>query len=316
MEMQEETIMGVSAPKEKMPFPPWLRLHWPKPGETDTVRNILSELSLHTVCVGAQCPNQGECWSRGTATFMILGNHCTRNCPFCGVLSGVPSPVDPEEPSRIAEAVRRLQLRYCVITSVTRDDLPDGGAAHFVTTVRAIRATSPTTAIEVLTPDFGGNSEAIGYVAAEAPDVFGHNIETVERLHPVLRDLRASYEKSMTVLRTVRQMLSAACWVKSGFMVGCGETQKEVFETLDDLRRAGCDAVTIGQYLKPRTGQVPVVTYVPLEQFKQYEGYARNLGFRFVAAGPRVRSSYRAELLLENRPAFVNNHDVLATPDP
>jgi lipoyl synthase len=294
---------SIAAPDEKNPgknnaFPPWLRRSWPRSGAVDEVRGVLDRLSLNTVCRGAQCPNQGECWSRGTATFMILGNVCSRNCAFCGVSTGSPVPPDNEEPRRLAEAVKRLKLKHCVVTSVTRDDLPDGGASHFAAVIGAIRNSCPGVSIEILTPDFAGNADAITTVTQAAPDVFGHNVETVARLHSLLRDARASYARSLEVLRMARERLAQNARVKSGLMVGCGETEQEVFETLADLRAAGCDAVTVGQYLKPRTGRAKVVEYITPEQFARYEKQAFELGFRSAMAGPFVRSSYHADALI------------------
>ncbi len=282
----------------RKPFPPWLRRTWPRPDAVDRVRDVLADLSLNTVCRSAQCPNQGECWSRGTATFMILGKVCSRNCAFCGVDTGIPSPPDPEEPIRIAEAVRQLGLRHSVITSVTRDDLPDGGAACFAGVIRAVRDICPTVSIEVLTPDFGGDKSAVETVAAAMPDVFGHNVETVSRLHHRLRDPRASYARSLAVLRLARALLPEKGFLKSGLMVGCGETEAEVLSTLADLRAVGCDAVTIGQYLKPRGGRAEIQEFIPPEQFARYENKARDMGFSFAMAGPLVRSSYQADTLI------------------
>ncbi len=278
-------------------FPPWIRRPWPHDSDTKQVRETLAALSLNTVCVSARCPNQGECWRRGTATFMALGANCTRNCAFCGVTSGVPSPPDPSEPDHIAAAVDALALRHAVVTSVTRDDLPDGGARHFADIIRAIRRRCPQTAVEVLTPDFQGDIEALRVVVEAAPEVFAHNIETVSRLHKRLRDPRASYERSLHVLRRARETLPVECFVKSGLMVGCGETEAEVAVALADLRAAGCDAVVIGQYLKPGPGHVEVAAFIPPEQFDEHRRQALSLGFRFVMAGPFVRSSYRAETL-------------------
>ena len=284
----------------RMPLPPWLRVAWPRPGAVDRVRDVLADLSLNTVCRSAQCPNQGECWSRGTATFMALGNRCSRNCAFCGVDTGIPDPVEADEPGRVAEAARLLKLRHAVVTSVTRDDLPDGGAAHFAAVIHAIRVRCPQVSIEVLTPDFGGNRNAIAMVTGARPDVFAHNVETVPRLHRLLRDPRASYTRSLEVLRMARELLPETCHVKSGLMAGCGETESEVMDTLADLYAAGCDAVTIGQYLKPRGGRAKVTDYVTPEQFARYAKKARELGFSFVMAGPLVRSSYHAETLVHH----------------
>ncbi len=291
-----QTNVNKSGPQN--PFPPWLRLAWPQPGAVDRVRDILNDLSLNTVCSSARCPNQGECWSRGTATFMILGNVCSRNCAFCGVDAGCPAPPEADEPFRIAEAAQRLELRHAVITSVTRDDLPDGGAAQFAAVIHTIRAHCPKISIEVLTPDFGGDHTAIAKVTGACPDVFGHNVETVPRLHRLLRDPRASYTRSLGVLRTAREQIRERGHIKSGLMAGCGETETEIFETLADLRAAGCSAVTIGQYLKPHNGRAEVVEYLAPEQFARYEDKAREMGFSFVLAGPLVRSSYHAEALL------------------
>ncbi|NLN92510.1 MAG: lipoyl synthase [Candidatus Hydrogenedens sp.] len=287
-------------------FPPWIRTPWPQQGAVDEVRDTLSSLSLNTVCRSAHCPNQGECWSRRTATFMILGNVCSRNCAFCSVDGGCPQPADPEEPKRLAEAVRRLGLRYAVITSVTRDDLPDGGAAHFAAVIRAIREQCPGVAIELLTPDFQGDENAIRTVTDERPEVFGHNVETVPRLHGLLRDPLASYERSLFVLKRLRENLPPECFVKSGLMVGCGEKAEEVLATLEELRQAGCDAVTIGQYLKPGKEHLDVQEFISPEQFEDYEKAARALGFSFVMSAPLVRSSYRAESILSSpeKPGF------------
>ncbi len=279
-------------------FPPWIRCSLPSGGDSEAVRATLAELSLNTVCRSAQCPNQGECWHRGTATFMVMGNTCTRNCSFCGVHSGPPTALEPDEPRRIAEAVTRLQLRHVVVTSVTRDDLPDGGAAHFAAVVRAIHARCPDVTVEVLTSDFGGHTPSLLIIAEALPEVFAHNIETVARLHGRLRDPRASYTRSLDVLRQARRLLPQTSHVKSGFMVGCGETMEEAQEALADLRDAGCDAVSIGQYLKPRASMLEVTEFITPKAFGELDAYARTLGFGFVMAGPLVRSSYHAEMLM------------------
>ena len=285
------------ASSKNHPLPPWLRRAWPAATETAPVREVLADLSLHTVCRSAQCPNQGECWRRGTATFMVLGDICTRDCAFCGVASGMPRPPDPEEPGRIAEAAFRLGLRHVVVTTVTRDDVPDGGAGHFIATLEALRARCPDATVELLTSDFDGNLGEVARVAAAGPDVFGHNIETVARLHGVLRDPRASYERSLAVLRCARDALCDDYHLKSGLMVGCGEKEDEVVAALRDLRDAGCDAVTIGQYLKPAGNRAAVREFVAPEQFARYEQIAYSLGFAFAMAGPFVRSSYHADTL-------------------
>ncbi len=278
-------------------FPDWIRRAWPSGEAHQEVKSLLAGLNLHTVCQSAHCPNQGECWSRRTATFMVLGNVCTRHCSFCGVNGGKPLPVDPEEPAHVAEAARRMGVKHLVITSVTRDDLPDGGAAHIAAAIRAVKEAAPGVTIEALVQDFGGDRDAIGAVVAAGPEVFSHNIETVERLHPLMRDRRFSYAGSLAVLRTAREL--AAGFVKSSFMLGCGETEAEVRATLEDLRGAGCDAVAMGQYLRPGRKNGEVADFVTPDQFRSYEQMAYDTGFTFAVAGPFVRSSYRSEALLE-----------------
>ncbi len=275
-------------------LPDWLRTRL---STTDTFAHVdalVRGLKLHTVCESARCPNRAECWSRGTATFMICGNRCTRSCGFCAVEHGKPDPLDPDEPARVAEAARRMQLRHVVLTSVTRDDLPDGGAAHFSHTIRAVRAANPEVVIEVLTPDFGGSAEAIDTVLAAQPDVFNHNIETVRRLTPVVRS-NASYERSLAVLHMAKTRGAPTMFVKSGLMLGLGETESDIVEVLTDLRAAGCDIVTLGQYLQPTPQHVPVHRFIPPDEFAKYAELARQLGFVHVASGPLVRSSYHAE---------------------
>ena len=278
-------------------LPPWIR----QPLRTDqhygSVQQVLANLSLHTVCRSAHCPNQQECWNRGTATFMILGDTCTRACQFCNVTTGRPAAPDPGEPQRLAEAVQKMQLRHVVITSVTRDDLPDGGAGHFAATIAAVRAALPGALIEVLTPDFGGAPAALDSVLAARPDVFNHNLETVRRLQPDVRP-QANYERSLGVLRHAAAFQPKPA-VKSGLMVGLGETDDELLEALRDLRAAGCELLTVGQYLRPRHGKREVARFVTPEAFAELEQAARALGFRAVAAGPLVRSSYRAEELTQ-----------------
>lgn len=279
-------------------FPEWIRQSWPSGAAHEEVKSLLGGLDLHTVCQSAQCPNQGECWGRRTATFMVLGNVCTRHCSFCGVRGGKPLPVDEAEPEKVAEAVARLGVRHTVITSVTRDDLPDGGAAHIARTIRAVKGRSPCVTIEALVQDFGGNPEFVGLVTAAAPEVFSHNIETVSRLHPAMRDRRFSYRGSLEVLRIARNQMGEG-FVKSSFMLGCGESAEEVRGTLEDLLDAGCDAVAMGQYLRPGRVNGPVAEFVPPEKFAEYEALAYDLGFTFAVAGPLVRSSYRSEELLK-----------------
>ncbi|HNZ17970.1 MAG TPA: lipoyl synthase [Candidatus Hydrogenedentes bacterium] len=281
------------------PFPDWIKRQWASGENSEFTKSIVSRLGLHTVCQSARCPNQGECWKRRTATFMILGNVCTRNCAFCSVKSGRPEALDPDEPARVAEAVRELGIKHAVITSVTRDDLPDGGAAHFARTVEAVRAANPGTTVEVLVPDFLGDEAPVRTVLASVPEVFGHNIETVERLYDALRRRKITYRDALRVLETAAAHHSGSI-VKSALMVGHGEEPAEVRATLRDLLAAGCEAVAIGQYLRPTPKQRRVTAFVPPEQFKEYEVLAYQLGFKFAIAGPFVRSSYRSEELLQH----------------
>jgi lipoic acid synthetase len=280
--------------------PPWLKVR-PGGGESfGEVKGTLRELGLHTVCEEARCPNIGECWGCGTATFLIMGETCTRGCRFCAVATGDPGGVlDCAEPDKVARAAARWELRWVVLTSVDRDDLPDGGARHFAATVRAIAQRSPATRVEVLVPDFAGDAEAIAAVLEAEPAVFAHNLEVVRRLTPRARDRRASYDRSLEVLRMAKQLRPDGL-TKSSLMLGLGETDDEVFASLRDLRRVGVDAVTLGQYLQPSPRCMPVERYVEPAEFEAWEVRARELGFRMVASGPLVRSSYRAgELALE-----------------
>lgn len=275
-------------------FPEWLRRTWASGQEFDETKRLLEGLGLNTVCQNAHCPNQGECWKHRTATLMILGNRCTRGCAFCSVQSACPpEDVDALEPQRVAEAVATLGLEHVVITSVTRDDLPDGGATHFARTLDAIRAAVPETKLEVLVPDFQGCQDAVVTVLVARPDVFGHNIETVRRLYPRVRHPRAQYDVSLNVLRAAARYAPAVV-VKSGLMVGHGETIEEIRETLVDLLDAGCRAVTMGQYLQPTPAQRPVTEFITPEQFREYERMAYEVGFLHAVAGPFVRSSYHA----------------------
>jgi lipoic acid synthetase len=283
-------------------FPDWIRRQWPSGEAHQEVKALLEGLNLHTVCQSAHCPNQGECWSRRTATFLVLGNVCTRHCAFCGVSHGAPLPVDQNEPEKVAEAVMRLGAKHVVITSVTRDDLDDGGAGHIARTVSAVKEKNCQTTVEVLVPDFGGDATAIATVIASKPEVFGHNMETVERLHPLLRDSRYSYGRSIEVLKTARELRGDG-FVKSALMLGCGESEEDVLGTLRDLHAAGCDAVAMGQYLRPGPGNGPVMEFVTPGQFNAYEQAAREIGFLFAVAGPFVRSSYRSDELLSAVPA-------------
>ncbi len=289
-------------------LPEWLRKRLPSGPEAARTRRLIEELELATVCRSARCPNIWECYSRGIATFMLMGDTCSRACRFCGVKSGTPRPLDGDEPRRVAEAVERLGLRHAVVTSVTRDDLPDGGAAHFVATIEAIRTRTPGVTIEVLTPDFLGDHDAVRRVIDAAPDVFNHNVETVPRLYPAVRP-EADYARSLAVLRTAdvlgtAKSLRPAMLTKSGLMVGLGETRTEVEAVLRDLRDAGVDAVTIGQYLQPTTNHLPVAEFVTPEAFDELEALAEGLGFPAALCGPFVRSSYgAAELLAQSRQA-------------
>lgn len=277
-------------------LPPWLRNVSITHSGGHATRRLLREHGLHTVCEEARCPNQGECFSRQTATFMILGDTCTRGCAFCAVTSGQPRPPDPAEPEAIAGAVRQLGLRYTVITSVTRDDLPDGGAAHFAAVIRAVRTNNPEVRIEVLVPDFAGNAAAVQTVLAARPDVFNHNVETVPRLYPQVRP-QADYRRSLEVLRLAAAGGGArpgGLPVKSGIMAGLGETGEEVAAVMDNLLAAGCQIMTIGQYLQPSRANLPVVRYLEPAEFREWEEMGRAKGFREVFAGPLVRSSYSA----------------------
>lgn len=273
------------------PLPPWLRVKTGKAKLCAQTRELIGEHHLHTVCENAQCPNIGECYSRQTATFLIMGNQCTRNCRFCAVHSAQPGPLDPEEPGRVAQAAHELGLGYVVITSVTRDDLPDGGAAHFARTISEVR-TLAGAQVEVLTPDFQGSQEALATVLAAEPVVFNHNIETARRLCPDIRP-QADYERSLDVIRQAK-LLGPKSLRKSGFMVGLGETEAEVSELIADLAEAGVQILTIGQYLRPSRRHWPVQRYVEPERFEEYAALGRAAGIPQVLSAPFVRSSYQA----------------------
>ena len=262
---------------------------------------LLNEARLHTVCEEARCPNQGECWTRGTATFMLMGDTCTRSCGFCAVATGRPKPLDPDEPRHVAETSERLGLRFVVVTSVNRDDLPDGGAAHFAATVRAIQAANPAAQVEVLVPDFQGDQDAVRTVVESQPTVFNHNLETVERLTRRVR-VQARYRRSLDVLRMAKSLGQPL--TKTGIMLGLGETEAEVLEAFGDARAAGCDILTVGQYLAPTTQHLPVVEYVRPDRFRVLEVAAYALGFKAVFSGPLVRSSYHAELVARDSQAI------------
>ena len=282
--------LGSSARPRRLPD--WLKRPLPTSGGTYFTRGLIEELGLETICESARCPNRSECWTRRTATFMILGETCTRPCGFCAVKRGRPEAVADDEPERLAEACQRLGLRHVVITSVTRDDLPDGGAEHFRRSVLAVRERTGAT-IEVLTPDFDGRADCIDRVLSAAPEVFNHNLETVARLQPEVRR-KSQYGVSLAVLAHVKST-SPQTRTKSGLMLGLGETTEELLETLADLRAVGCDCLTLGQYLQPSPRHLPVVRYLPPAEFEELGRIARALGFAEVASGPFVRSSYHAD---------------------
>ncbi|UCF80931.1 MAG: lipoyl synthase [Acidobacteriota bacterium] len=276
--------------------PAWLKVRPPSGERYFELKRRLRGLRLATVCEEAHCPNASECWGGGTATFMLMGDTCTRGCRFCAVTSGRTAVLDPKEPDRVAEAVAEMELRYAVITSVNRDDLPDGGGAHFAETIRAVRARNPKTLVEVLIPDFQGDRRSLDLVLNAAPDVAGHNLETVERLTPRVRDRRASYRRSLAVLEHLKNSSSAepASLTKSSLMLGLGETREEVLQAMRDLRAVGVDILTLGQYLRPTRRHLPVAEYVAPGQFEALRRAALAEGFLYAAAGPLVRSSYRA----------------------
>jgi len=271
--------------------PAWLKIKLPKGENFSKLNQLVKHHQLNTICTSGKCPNIGECWEAGTATFMILGEVCTRACKFCAVKTGKPEPVDWQEPERIAESVNILQLKHCVLTSVDRDDLPDGGAQLWANTIVEIKKQNPHTTIETLIPDFDGRLTDLEKIFAAAPEIISHNMETVRRLTPLVRS-RAKYDRSLEVIKHISNSRLIA---KSGIMVGIGETAEEVFETMDDLINAGCQIFTIGQYLQPTKENLAVVEYVSLEQFAEYKKVGLAKGFRFVESNPLVRSSYHAE---------------------
>jgi len=285
-------VIPVSPTRQRLPA--WFKRSLPANAESSATDAVVRKHGLVTVCEEATCPNRQECWSKKAATFMLMGEACTRTCTFCDVAwVKTPPALDPSEPERTAAAIAELGLRFAVVTSVNRDDLPDGGAAHFAATVAAIRASCPGTLVEILTPDFCGNWEALAVAAASRPDVYNHNLETIGRLYPTVRP-QARYTRSLEVLRQVKQ-LQPGVLTKSGIMVGLGETDAEVRQIMIDLRAVGCDIMTIGQYLRPSLQHHDIIRFVPPETFAQYEAWGRELGFRYVASGPYVRSSYFAE---------------------
>ncbi|MCL4157819.1 UNVERIFIED_CONTAM: hypothetical protein GTU68_055302 [Idotea baltica] len=277
--------------KERVKKPSWLRVKLPTGEKFKKVRELVDQHGLHTICQSGNCPNMGECWGAGTATFMILGNVCTRSCGFCSVSTGKPEDVDQFEPAKVARSVELMGVKHCVITSVDRDDLTDGGSEIWVRTVRAIRRRSPETTLETLIPDFAGKWENLQRVIDVAPEIVSHNLETVRRLTKEVR-IQAKYDRSLEVLRRLKQ---GGMKTKSGVMLGLGETDEEVVETMEDLRSVGCDVLTLGQYLQPTNDHLPVVEFVTPERFKELEAIGLKMGFRFVESGPLVRSSYHAE---------------------
>jgi len=272
--------------------PSWLKVKLPTGEEYTKVRKLVSEHKLHTICESGNCPNMGECWGAGTATFMILGNICTRSCGFCAVKTGRPLPADLEEPMRVANSVKLMKVKHCVITSVDRDDLKDGGSIIWVETVNAVRELSPTTTMETLIPDFKGDWDNLQRIIDVAPEIVSHNLETVRRLTRQVR-IQAKYDRSLEV---IKRLHDGGMKTKSGIMLGLGETEDEVFESMQDLRNSGCDILTLGQYLQPTPKHLPVAEFVKPEQFAKYKKIGlEEMGFRFVESGPLVRSSYHAE---------------------
>jgi lipoic acid synthetase len=271
--------------------PDWLKVSLATTGSYSEVRQIVKQHQLHTICTSGKCPNIGDCWARGTATFMILGEICTRSCKFCNTLTGKPLALDTKEPEKVAESIRLMGLKHAVVTSVDRDDLEDQGANHWAKTIRTIKEKNPNTTIETLIPDFQGRKDLIAIVINAHPEIISHNMETVKRLTPLVRSA-AKYDTSLQVLR---QIAESGIIAKSGIMLGLGETEAEVLETMDDLRSVGCSVMTIGQYLQPTRNHLPVVEYITPQQFRLYEEIGIQKGFRQVESGPLVRSSYHAE---------------------
>lgn len=281
----------MSIKKDINHLPRWMKVPLPHGTDYSRVNNLINEHKLNTICSSGNCPNKGECWSAGTATFMILGEKCTRNCRFCFVKSIMPDPVDWNEPERLANTIKILKLKHCVITSVARDDLEDQGASFWAHTIRIVKQLNPEITMEVLIPDFGNNQSLLDIVINEKPEVISHNIETVERISPSIRSL-ATYEKSLKVLNYISR---SGLVTKSGFMLGLGETEEEVIKTMDDLRLAGVSVLTIGQYLPPSEMHTKLVEYIKPEVFENYKSIGLSKGFRYVESGPLVRSSYHAE---------------------
>ena len=279
--------------------PEWLRVKAPAGENYTKVKQSLRSLNLHTVCEEARCPNISECWGTGTATIMIMGDICSRGCRFCAINSGKPVLLDASEPERVAKAIKEWRLRYVVITSVCRDDLEDGGAEHIAKTIKAIKLLCPTIIVESLIPDFRGDESSIKKIVTSEPEVISHNIETVPRLTPKVRDVRASYEQSLLVLKKIKD-INSLIYTKSSIMLGLGETEEEVIQTIKNLRSVGVSILTIGQYLQPTPKHLPIIEFIAPEKFNWFREIAEQMGFVYVASGPLVRSSYRAgEFFLE-----------------
>jgi len=278
--------------------PDWLKIKIPSGEDYLRVKKTLRTYNLNTVCEESSCPNVSKCWESGTATIMIMGNMCTRVCRFCDVSSGRPSPLDPDEPKRVAEAIKQWNLRYIVITSVCRDDLEDGGAAHFAKTIKSVKLSCPNTIVEPLIPDFNYDSDSIKKIIESEPEVVSHNIETVRRLSSKVRDSRATYDQSLSVLKKIKE-INPKIYTKSSFMVGHGETKEEVIQTASDLKSANVDVITAGQYLQPSLNHLPVVEYVHPEKFASYQKIFEEMGFLHVVVGPFVRSSFQAADFIE-----------------
>ncbi len=277
--------------KERQRLPKWMKMKMPKGESYSKVKNLVDKHGLHTICTSGNCPNIGECWNRGTATFMILGDICTRSCKFCAVKTGKPLAPDLNEPQKLAESVKIMGVKHCVITSVDRDDLDDQGAGIWARTITEVKQLNPNTKIEVLVPDFSGNTERMQQIIDAHPDVISHNLETCERLTPAIRSA-AKYRRSLEVIKYIARNFTVA---KSGIMLGLGETHEEILQTMDDLLAAGCKVITIGQYLAPTLEHLPVVEYIHPERFAEYKKIGLEKGFSFVESSPLVRSSYRAE---------------------
>ncbi len=278
--------------------PDWLKIKIPSGEDYLRVKKTLRTYNLNTVCEESSCPNVSKCWESGTATIMIMGNMCTRVCRFCDVSSGRPAPLDPDEPKRVAEAIKQWNLRYIVITSVCRDDLKDGGAAHFAKTIKSVKLSCPNTIVEPLIPDFNYDSDSIKKIIESEPEVVSHNIETVRRLSSKVRDSRATYDQSLSVLKKIKE-INPKIYTKSSFMVGHGETKEEVIQTASDLKSANVDVITAGQYLQPSLNHLPVVEYVHPEKFASYQKIFEEMGFLHVVVGPFVRSSFQAADFIE-----------------